>query len=96
MRLDGIGENGGLCASAAVTLYLGDCRDLLPELRVDLIIADPPYEQTSVSWDRSAGWLAAAASAADAMWCWLPLRQFAMPPYRGQEFAAAEPVRLTV
>lgn len=77
-------------ADGTVTLYLGDCRDLLPELRADLIIADPPYEQTSLSWDRwPAGWLTAAAGAANAMWCFLPLRQFAMSPYRGHEFGAA-------
>ncbi len=29
---------------ASVTLYLGDCRDVLPQLgRVDVVITDPPY-----------------------------------------------------
>ncbi|MCH8156319.1 MAG: site-specific DNA-methyltransferase [Nitrospinae bacterium] len=38
----------------AVTLYLGDCRDILPTLglQVDVVIADPPYGQTSLAWDR--------------------------------------------
>lgn len=72
-----------------MTLYHGDCRDVLGHLHGDLIITDPPYEQTSLHWDRwPAGWLD-AAGCAPAMWCFLPLRQFAMPPYRGREFTAA-------
>jgi len=27
----------------AVTLYLGDCRELLPDLRADVVLTDPPY-----------------------------------------------------
>ncbi len=75
-----------------VTLFLGDCREILPllDVRADLIVTDPPYEETSLQWDRwPAGWLDVAAGVADSMWCFLPLRQFAMPPYRGHEFAAA-------
>jgi len=39
------------------TLYLGDCRDLLPELRADAIITDPPYgiahsSNYGASWQR--------------------------------------------
>lgn len=26
-----------------VTLYLGDCRELLPELKADVVLTDPPY-----------------------------------------------------
>lgn len=34
------------------TLYLGDCRDVLPALgRVDAVIADIPYGTTRCSWD---------------------------------------------
>jgi site-specific DNA-methyltransferase (adenine-specific) len=77
-------------ADDTVELYHADCRDLLPQLRGDLIVTDPPYEQTSLRWDRwPAGWLDAAADCTTAMWCFLPLRQFAAPPYRGREFAAA-------
>ena len=74
------------------SLYLGDCREILPALGVtaDCVIADPPYSETSAEWDRwPDGWLETAASVARSMWCWLPFRQFAAPPYRGQEFAAA-------
>jgi DNA modification methylase len=30
-----------------VRLYLGDCRDILPTLEVDVVITDPPYEITA-------------------------------------------------
>jgi site-specific DNA-methyltransferase (adenine-specific) len=72
-----------------VSLYLGDCREVLPALGVtaDLVVADPPYESTSLKWDRwPDGWLEVAATVARSMWCFLPLRQFAEPPYRGREF----------
>ena len=70
-------------------LYLGDCREILPALDVtaDCVVADPPYESTSLAWDRwPDGWLDTAASITRSMWCFLPLRQFAEPPYRGIEF----------
>ena len=77
-------------ADDTVELYHADCRDLLPQLPGDLIVTDPPYEQTSLRWDRwPAGWLDAAAACSSALWCFLPLRQFATKPYRGREFAAA-------
>jgi DNA modification methylase len=75
-----------------VTLYLGDCREVLPALGVtaDCVIADPPYESTSLDWDRwPDGWLEAAAAVTRSMWCFLPLRQFAGPPFRGTGFRAA-------
>lgn len=35
-----------------VTLYLGDCRDILPTLGpVDAVITDPPYGINKASWD---------------------------------------------
>ncbi len=37
---------------AQVTLYLGDCREILPQLSaVDAVVTDPPYGDTSLSWD---------------------------------------------
>ena len=35
MRVETIGR---------ATLYLGDCRDVLPTIQVDQVISDPPYE----------------------------------------------------
>jgi site-specific DNA-methyltransferase (adenine-specific) len=72
-----------------VTLYHGDCREILPELglRADCIIADPPYGVTSLTWDRwPTGWLAAAAEVSDSMWCFGSLRMFMA---RAGEFADA-------
>jgi site-specific DNA-methyltransferase (adenine-specific) len=75
-----------------VQLYVGDCREILPDLGVtaDCIVADPPYESTSCKWDIwPDGWLDTVAAVSRSMWCFLPLRQFATPPYRGIEFRAA-------
>lgn len=62
-----------------VSLYLGDCREVLPALAVgaDCIVADPPYGETSLPWDRwPDGWLAAAATVTDSLWCFGSLRMF--------------------
>jgi site-specific DNA-methyltransferase (adenine-specific) len=70
-------------------LYVGDCREILPALGItaDCVIADPPYESTSLEWDRwPDGWLEAAAGVSRSMWCFLPRRQFVEPPFRGREF----------
>jgi len=35
-----------------VTIYHGDCREILPQLpKVDLVLTDPPYGTTACSWD---------------------------------------------
>ena len=76
-------------ADDRVSLYLGDCREILPALGItaDCIVTDAPYESTSLTWDRwPDGWLQAAAAVTRSMWCFLPLRQFAEPPFRGREF----------
>lgn len=42
-----------------IQLYLGDCMDVLPHLpKVDAVVTDPPYGETSLEWDRlSNDWL---------------------------------------
>lgn len=64
-----------------VTLWHGDCREILPQIDVNtehLIIADPPYGETSHPWDRwPDGWLQAAAQAGRSLWCFGTLRMFA-------------------
>jgi site-specific DNA-methyltransferase (adenine-specific) len=66
-------------ADEAVTLYHGDCREILPALGVtaDCIVADPPYGETSLKWDRwPDGWLDAAAGATRSLWCFGSFRMF--------------------
>lgn len=37
-----------------VTIYHGDCREILPTLeKVDLVLTDPPYGEGQASWDSS-------------------------------------------
>ena len=58
-------------------LYLGDCREVLPALGItaDLVVADPPYGETSLAWDCwPDGWVEVAATAARSMWCFGSLR----------------------
>jgi site-specific DNA-methyltransferase (adenine-specific) len=62
-----------------VSLYLGDMREVLPALGVtaDLIVADPPYGETSLAWDRwPDGWLDVAATVSNSLWCFGSLRMY--------------------
>lgn len=71
----------------AVTLYHGDYRDLGASVIAAAVIADPPYGDTSLDWDRwPDGWVALAAAAAPQIWCFGSMRMFLD---RGQEFTAA-------
>jgi site-specific DNA-methyltransferase (adenine-specific) len=69
-----------------LTLYHGDAMELLPMLKADAIITDPPYNETSLDWDRwPDGWPAVASGAAASMWCFGSLRMFME---RTSEFAS--------
>ncbi len=60
-------------------LYLGDMREVLPALGVtaDCIVADPPYGETSLAWDRwPDGWLDVAAKVTRSLWCFGSLRMY--------------------
>ncbi|GBQ23208.1 DNA methylase N-4/N-6 [Acetobacter estunensis NRIC 0472] len=64
-----------------MTLLCGDCRDVMPAHGpYDLILADPPYGETSLSWDRRiTGWLPLAAQAltpSGSLWVFGSLRSF--------------------
>ncbi len=72
-------------ADDSVTLYLGDAREVLPVIAgggpvADACVADPPYGQTALAWDRwPTGWPAAVAAALPAttsLWCFGSLRMF--------------------
>lgn len=57
-----------------VTLYHGDCREILPDIgQVDAVVTDPPYGDTSLGWDRPvAGWLDLIE--APQLWCFGSMR----------------------
>ena len=70
-------------ADDLVTLYNGDCRDVLPALalsgvRADCAITDPPYGETSLEWDRWPGnmWLILLRDATRSLWCFGSMRMF--------------------
>lgn len=66
-------------ADEQVTLYLGDMREVLPTLAItaDLIVADPPYAETSLDWDRwPDGWPTLAATVTQSLWCFGSMRMF--------------------
>lgn len=59
----------------------GDCRDRMPSRgQFDMILADPPYGDTSLAWDRRVeGWLVLARAAlapTGSMWVFGSLRSF--------------------
>jgi site-specific DNA-methyltransferase (adenine-specific) len=62
-----------------VQLYLGDMREILPGLglQADLVCTDPPYGETSLTWDRWVnGWPTIAATIARSLWCFGSMRMF--------------------
>lgn len=66
-------------ADGQVSPYLGDMREVLPalSLRADLVVADPPFVETSLRWDRwPDGWPAVVAEVTSQMWCFGSLRMF--------------------
>jgi len=65
-------------ADESATLWHGDMRDIVPTLGLfDAVVADPPYGETSLAWDRwPTGWPAVVASAASSMWCFGSMRMF--------------------
>ncbi len=59
-----------------IVIYHGDCREILASIeRVDVCIADPPYAETSLAWDRwPDGWPALVQ--AGSLWCFGSFRMF--------------------
>jgi site-specific DNA-methyltransferase (adenine-specific) len=54
-------------------------REVLPalDIRADAVITDPPYQETSLVWDRwPDGWPAIVAQHASSMWCFGSMRMF--------------------
>lgn len=65
-----------------ITLYLGDCRDILPNLPEQPVacVTDPPYGETVADWDVwPDGWMKAVGDALPAsasLWCFGSARMF--------------------
>lgn len=62
-------------------ILIGDCREIMPwHGPFDMILADPPYGDTSLAWDRRVeGWVALARAAlkpAGSLWVFGSLRSF--------------------
>lgn len=65
------------------TLYHGNCLDVLPLLDpVDAVVADPPYETTTLAWDKAVdGWIELLPT--NVLWCFGSFRSLSainMPP----------------
>lgn len=66
-------------SDGGVTLYLGDSREVLPDLglQADVIVTDCPYGETSLTWDRWVdNWPTLAATATNSMWAFGSMRMF--------------------
>lgn len=60
-------------------LYLGKMEEILPALgrTFDAAVIDPPYQETSLKWDRWVdGWPALVADVTSSMWCFGSMRMF--------------------
>jgi site-specific DNA-methyltransferase (adenine-specific) len=65
-------------SDSSVTLYCGRMEDVLPGLgQFDACVTDPPYQETSLKWDRwPDGWPALVAEHTSSMWCFGSMRMF--------------------
>jgi site-specific DNA-methyltransferase (adenine-specific) len=66
-----------------ITIFHGDCREILPTLHavlIDAIVADPPYGDTSLDWDvRDLTWLDLSErllARSGSAWCFGSMRMF--------------------
>jgi site-specific DNA-methyltransferase (adenine-specific) len=57
------------------TLYLADCREMLPAIEADCVVTDPPYGSTDLEWDHTvSGWSELLRSRQ--LWCFGSMRFF--------------------
>ncbi len=70
-----------------ITIYHGDCRDVLPEIDpVDVVITDPPYGDTSLEWDvQVEGWLPLIPT--ENLWSFGSFRFFMSQTFEGWKLA---------
>lgn len=68
------------------TLYLADCREILPDIEADCVVTDPPYGVTSLDWDRTVGgWAELVLSRC--LWCFGSMRFFMGQSFTGWTYA---------
>jgi site-specific DNA-methyltransferase (adenine-specific) len=66
-----------------ITIYHGDCREILPLLpKVDLVLTDPPYGETSLDWDSVAEIAWVDNIPTDSFWCFGSFRLLAAVHHR--------------
>ncbi len=81
-----------------VSLITGDCRQVMGRRAFDMILADPPYGDTSIVWDkRVSGWLPVAYAAlkkTGSMWVFGSMRFFMLThsDFRRAGFRVAQDV----
>jgi site-specific DNA-methyltransferase (adenine-specific) len=75
----------------SATIYLGDMMEIAPSLApVDAIVADPPYDETSLEWDvLQSGWPKAVFPLSNQLWCFGSARMFrqTVADFKGWEFS---------
>lgn len=59
-------------------IFHGDCREIMKVISpADLVLADPPYGETSLKWDKQVrGWMDSAEYVSSNLWCFGSLRMF--------------------
>ena len=62
-------------SEAGIQIFLGDCREILGDIKADAVVTDPPYGDTSLEWDVPvSGWPSLLQS--NALWCFGSFRFF--------------------
>jgi len=60
-----------------ITIYHGDCREVLPGIPAEVVVTDPPYGETALEWDRwPTGWVGLLPDSANCLWCFGSMRMF--------------------
>lgn len=74
-------------SEGGITIYHGDCREILPLLDpVDVVITDPPYGVTALAWDvKVNGWAGLLKS--DCLWCFGSMNFFLSETFDGWRYA---------
>jgi site-specific DNA-methyltransferase (adenine-specific) len=71
--------------SGGITIYHGDCFDVLPKLRPEVIVTDPPYGMKKADWDmKIPDWLSMVPGIPTALFCGvIGMRDYPPPQWVG-------------